>query len=437
MRIFLKNLPLVLLLAIFAGCRTPMPPGNATSGLRLGPFFETATADDGSSTLAIRPFYSTESSGGDATDARAETDILWPLGISSQRGDHSYWRALLLYGTDVDDDPTSPNDPYRFRAFPFVFFGRTLQGGDYAAVFPFGGTIRNFLFFNEVSFVLFPIYASGNTAGVEMKTFLWPFYLERHGKHVDQLRLWPFYGEYEHRGLHMTSRSHFVLWPFWTDYESYGTVAGGGFILFPFFGHSYYEREKRGVEESWSILPPLFTFGRGDDGYRKINAPWPFVRILDRDNRRERHFWPLYGSAQRTGSDRKYYLWPFFSETEITANAMTNRFLHIAMPLYFHREHVTADVNGSGKNRRSYSRLWPLFSYRDNGNDTTVRFPELSLWSGNEQVERNWAPLWSLYTYRKKNDGAYCNDLLWGLCSWGRNSEGGRIFSILWIPFAR
>ena len=308
-----------------------MPPGAAVQGRRLGPLFESARGAEGERLLALRPFYSLETAGGAATtdDARREDDILWPLGIRSERGDHHNWRALLFYGTGVDDDPSSPNDPWRFRLFPFIFAGRTQEGEDYGAFFPFYGHVRDFLVFHDTSFVLFPIYAEGRSPnGTRMRSVLWPFYLTRHGERIDQFRLWPFYGTSERRSRHLTRRNRFVLWPFWNDTSSDGEIEGGGFVLFPIYGHSRYDRRRRGAEESWSVIPPLFQYARGDDGYRKLFAPWPFVRQLDADGIRERHIWPLWGKSTRPGLSassgdapktelsREYLLWPFFSRTD-------------------------------------------------------------------------------------------------------------------------
>lgn len=435
-----------LLLFGAMGCRTPMPPGGATSGFRLGPFFESARDDAGNSMVAVRPFFSREASSlTNGVERRSENDILWPLGITSARDDHYYWRALFFFGTGVEDDPTSPEDPYRFRLYPFIFTGRSQDGGEYGAFFPFGGRIRDLIVLGDVKFFLFPIYASGRVQGAEMTTFLWPFYLTRHGKNVDQFRLWPFYGESERRGLRSTRRGRFIAWPFWSETESFGQVSGSGFILFPIFGHAKYERERRGTEESWTVLPPLFTYGRGDDGYRRLHAPWPFIRFVDADRVHERHYWPFYGSTLRTFDAARgkreasfkndYWLWPLFRRKQGVVDGITNSTVHAPVPFYFHRE--TSSTNTLHSTRKSYTRVWPLFSHRNGPQGTQVRFPELSLWSGSEQIERNWAPLWSLYTYREKPSGAYCNDLLWGFLSWGRNDSGGRIFSFLWIPFLR
>ncbi len=425
-----------------------MPPGNADSGFRLGPFFESAKADDGASMVAVRPFYSREVSGTNSPLFRSETDILWPLAISSERDDRSYWRALLFYGTSAPDasdedviNKTNTSGHNRFRLFPIFFSGTDAEGEDYMALFPFGGTIHNFMLFSEVRFVMFPVYAEGRTGKTDFKTVMWPFYLERHGENIDQLRLWPFYGESENRGRYVTKKNKFVLWPIWSDYEVTGdSVNGSGFLLFPLYGHTKFERKHRGTEESWTVLPPFFQYGYGDDGYRKIFAPWPFIRIFDRDDHSERHLWPLYGNIEKGDLKKDYFLWPFISRKVTTAKPVEYRSYHAPMPFYFRRvtEVTTTNELLKAKFDSSYTRLWPLFSHRTNAaSGMTVRFPELSLWSNSEQIERNWAPLWSLYLYRKRPSGAYVNDILWGFLSWGRNDEGDRTFSFLWIPFMR
>ncbi len=426
---------------VLSGCRSVMPPPGATESVRLGPFVEYASGEDGASLLAVRPFFSYAQTETNAPTFRSEYDLLWPLAVNSRRDDHRYWRALLFYGTDTDEDMTSPNDPYRFRLFPFLFAGRALDGDDYAAVFPLGGRIRNFMLFNDVSFFLFPLYANTQTAGVETETYLWPFYLTRKGDGLEQLRLWPFYGTRTKTDDHMTRKSRFLMWPIWSEDELSGQVSGSGYLLFPFYGYSCYERQRRGTIVNRTILPPFFQFGYGDDGYRKVYAPWPFYRAYDSDDDHERHYWPFYGKVDREDFERRYYAWPLFFSTELESDGYRNRTLHAPTLLYFHRESESMTVDEAGdevvSSRSSYSRLWPLFSYRDTPQGgVTVRFPELSLWSNSVQVERNWAPLWSLYTYRKRPSGAYCNELLWGLLSWGRNEDGGAIFSFLWIPFA-
>ena len=402
--------------------------------------------------FALRPFYSRETSPTNAPDLRSENDILWPLGVTSRRDDRHYWRALFFYGTGSDAAPD--NGAYRFRLFPIYFQGRTKEGRDYLAVFPLGGTLCDFLVFSEASFVLFPLYGTTETAGVKTRTVLWPFYLTRHGDRVDQLRVFPFYGQREQRTLYQTNETHFVAWPFWTDSSTSGaSVNGGGFVFFPLFGHSRYERRRRGAEETWYALPPFFAYGRGDDGYHRLLAPWPFIRQYDRDDHHERHVWPVYGVTTNDHYRRAYALWPFFSKTVSGPDPASRRTaVHAPLPFYFHAERPLRPAKGPGGrtpepsggdgegtassrpfDHASYTRVWPLFSHRSAEDGTFTRFPELSLWSQSQQVERNWAPLWSLYTHRHRPDGAHCNDLLWGFLSWGGDAEGRGFVQLLWF----
>lgn len=417
---------------LLCGCATPMPHPRATDAWRVGPVVERQRVGDEAGLLALRPIYSHETVSDKLGDFRSVTDVLWPLGTVSRRDERYYWRFLLFYGTGgAKSRKEDAEDAWRFRLFPFIFAGRTIDDEPYAALFPIGGTIRHFLVFDRISFALFPLCAWGETNDTKMRTVLWPLYLERHGPHIDQTSIWPLYGERTRRGARQTDESRFILWPFWSERSTKGdNVNGGGFILFPIFGHSRYERAHRGTEESWSVVPPLFTYGRGDDGYRRLNAPWPFIRQLDIDDVRERHVWPIYGCATNKVSRDEYALWPLFRRTETRAGLGRSTYIHAPIPFYFHREFVPATTNAAP---RSYTRVWPLYSHRETPSGTQTRIPELSLWSMSEPIERNWAPLWSLYSHRERADGAYCTDILWGLLSWGRNASERRFVRVLWL----
>lgn len=422
-------------LLLAAGCAAPMPPADATTAWRVGPLVDRQETDSGASLFALHPFYSHEESPTNMPDRLSETDILWPLGTISRRNERTSWRFLFFYGMDgAESRYDDGEDPYRFRIFPLFFSGRTIDDEPYAAIFPLGGTVHNLLFFSRFSFFLFPIYAEAETGDVEMKTFLWPFYLTRHGGGIDQLRVWPFYGERITEGKYQKTSNEFVLWPFWSETHTEGEfVNGDGFVLFPIYGHSKYARKKRGEEETWTVLPPFFAYGRGDDGYRMLNAPWPFFRQLDKDDRRERHYWPVYGSVTNQSASRTYALWPFIQQNTVNDGKYMRSFTHAPLPFYFHSDISPLNPAATNAHVRSYSRVWPLFSHRENEFGTTTRFPELTFWSQSRQVERNWAPLWTLFSHKTRNDGAYCTDILWGLFSWGRNAESKRFFRLFWL----
>lgn len=424
---FSRIVPALSILLV-SGCRTPIPPGEAQTGCRIGPFFERAYNGDGASLTAFRPFYSREEYPGSS-----QTDVFWPLSSFTGDADRHRWRAALAYGMGDDDDGTC-----RLRIFPLLFAGKTRDGGKYGALFPLGGTIRNFLVFDRVSFFLFPLYAEGETAGIKMRSWMWPVFLTRTGDGFSQFRLWPFYGKTERQTRRGKESDSFVLWPVWSKKELSGQIEGSGFVLFPIYGRSAFTRHGRGREESWSVLPPLFHYGRGDDGYLKLHAPWPFFRLEERNGYHALHLWPLWGRRARADLETEYFLWPFFRQTRSANAAQEERLTHAPMPFFFRKVVHRGGEEESGAPKRGYSRLWPLYSHRyDDEGERFIRFPELSLWSSNSHIERNWAPLWSFYTYRQTKKGGYCHDLLWGLFSCGRSDAGSRIFSLFWIPFAR
>jgi hypothetical protein len=76
-----------------------------------------------------------------------------------------------------------------------------------------------------------------------------------------------------------------------------------------------------------------------------------------------------------------------------------------------------------------YVKFWPLVSYHRE--DTVMRLRVLALWPGCDAgpVERNYAPLWSIYS-RRRSGGDVEDELLWGLCSYRRNTGGAMRFSL-------
>ena len=416
-------------LLLAAGCATPLPPPGAESAWRVGPLLEGTRLESGDSLLAVRPFYSRETAGDEPF--RRVTDVLWPLGTFRRRDDLLSWRFLPCYGTG--HEAPGANGAYRFRLFPIYFQGRTRAGEDYAALFPIYGEIQDFLGFGEARFVLFPLYGTSLKRETRTRSVLWPFYLTRHGPEIDQFRLWPLYGERRVGGSHAHTR-HLFLWPLWSDvHMDNETVRGHGFVLFPLFGRSRFERTGRGLEEGWTVLPPFFSAVRGADGYRSLHAPWPFIRQLDDQDKRARHWWPLYGSTTNSMRSDWYALWPVLSGSVARRPQETVRQFAIT-PLFF-RERRTVPSAAPGETPRvtdAYDRLWPLFSWQRNEHGSQLRIPELTLFRRSAPIERNFAPLWSLFVRRQRADGARVTDLLWGLAAWGRDGQQRRFVQLLW-----
>jgi hypothetical protein len=210
-------------------------------------------------------------------------------------------------------------------------------------------------------------------------------------------------------------------------------IRGDGFVLFPLYGRSHFDRPDRGPEEGWTLLPPFFSSVRGADGYRSLRAPWPFVRQLDDRGRRERHWWPLYGGTTNALRRDWYAVWPLVSGSVEARPRETVRQFAVS-PLFF-RERRTgrpAAPGGPPRVTDAYDRLWPLFSWQRNAHGSQLRIPELTLFRRSAPIERNWAPFWSLFVRRQRADGARVTDLLWGLAAWGRDERQRGFVQLLW-----
>lgn len=378
----------------------------------LGPLLETRSGADGSELLAVRPLFSRTA---DPTNHVWRKDWLWPVGTSRIMYRERSWRFLVAYGDDFDCG--DPDSRYRFVVFPLLFVGRDAQGEGYAALFPLGGTLHEYLGQDRMAFVLFPLYAKTNVRNLETHHILWPIVSWTDGDDVSKFRVFPFYGQ-SRRGTEYEAR--FVLWPFWTSLES--TEPGheqSAFMLFPVWGRKHSARE-----DTWLAVPPFFRWSRTDRGNSGC-CPWPFIR-WSAGEKRELTIWPLWGRKQVGAVRSSFLLWPVgWSYGVDRENEKMSSVRVVPLLSYEHRSvAVAATTNGAagaGGGERGdfttvgrYLQVWPLFSYRRE-NDA-ARFRALDLWPVRDTagIERNWAPLWTLYSCATNRAGTD-RQLLWGL----------------------
>jgi hypothetical protein len=415
------------------GCTTPQSPESARFDfgpiasrrvdalgevrLRgLGPLLEWSEGEDERRFAAVRPFYSRVE---DPATERWRSDVLWPVGYTKRFKDEVSGRFLTALWTRFDvEDPASR---YRFWILPFYFQGRDAEGDGYVGVFPLGGRIHEFLGRDRITFWLFPLYLKMELNEMESHSLFWPIYSETRGDGLYRFRVFPFYGQNRLEGRF---NKKFVLWPFWTSAEYfYPGSSGKGFVLFPLYGQL-----KLDDQRSWMVLPPFFRVARGG----RVNMallPWPFIqrRTGEID---QVTVWPLYGQKRMRGVESRFFAWPLIWQERIDqADARVVR--RYALPVYYaerKREQVTTtalDPNTPvprGELTANYQKLWPLLSYRREGD--TARFRMLDLWPLKQTggIERNYAPLWSLLQYTRHGE-ATDTELLWGLYRRERRGE--------------
>ncbi len=381
----------------------------------LGPFFERATHDDGQTLTAVRPLYSRYD---DPEMERRRSEYLWPVGYTKQFRDEHSGRVLLAFWTrfDVED----PDSRYRFWLFPLYFQGRDKHGEEYAALFPLGGRIHEFLGRDEIEFILFPLYLRTELNEVPSHSFLWPIISHTQGRGIYRFRVFPFYGQNRHRDRY---NKKFVMWPFWTSAEYYYEgSSGSGYILFPVYGRLTLEDQR-----SWMVLPPFFRVSRGER-VNMVLAPWPIFQRRTGEIR-QTYIWPLWGTKTMRGTHSRFFLWPFLQEERIDRGDTVARRFYL-LPFYYsdtHRERAPAAPDPQepvprGTMVSNYQKIWPLLSYIRDGDE--VRFRMLALWplKYTPSIERNYAPFWSLIQHARYEE-ASDTEILWGLYRRQRRGE--------------
>ena len=375
----------------------------------LGPLFEQTRSDDGKQLTAVRPLYSRYTN---PEMEHARSDYLWPLGYSRRFRDDHTGRVLLSYWTRFD--LTDPESRYRFWLFPIYFQGRDKHGQSYAAVFPIGGRIHEFLGWDEISFILFPLYGRTELNTIVTHNYLWPVVSQTDGKGIYRFRVFPFYGQNRHRDRYSKK---FVLWPFWTSAEYYHPgSSGSGYILFPLWGHLDLDDQ-----QSYTVLPPFFQVSRGDR-VNKVVAPWPIFQRRTGEVR-ETRVWPLWGQKRMRGVQSRFFLWPIFTQERVDrGESVAHRFY--AVPFYYsdvERMRDSApppldldDPVPRGEIGSNYQKIWPLFSYIREDQEVRFRMLDLSPLKHATPIERNYAPFWTLFQnirYEENSD----TEALWGL----------------------
>jgi hypothetical protein len=384
-----------------------------------GPVFERKRVRGGGELHAVRPLYSRLT---EEQRDRVLHEFLWPVGMLKLSRGESTWRFLTAYGQDFD----VADDKSRWRAWllPLAYAGRSAEGERYAAVFPLGGRICEFLGYDRIEFFLFPLWSRTAVNDIRAGSVLWPLVTWGEGEGVRRFRFFPFYGYSAREGRW---HKRFVLWPLWTSARyDYPGGRGSGFVLFPLCGYAATENGGR----TWMALPPFFRYSHGA-GQTVLNCPWPFIRLASGE--RERcYLWPLWGRKQ-IGPVRSWFcLWPVFSgETVERPETTVRRF--VALPFVRHEVQRAAaeDPASPGKEdggeavRARRLKLWPLFRYRRTGEDRECR--ALALWPFGDVggVDRNISPFWTLYR-DECAAGARETELLWGLYRYRRQADGNR-----------
>ncbi len=330
------------------------------------------------------------------TPGKTSDYLLYPLGMSHREQNHLYWSNLFcLFNYDIFYGRQQVYRQGNF--FPFYFFrsgfGKT---NDYAAIWPLGGTVKNFLGKEEAHWFLWPLWIKTYNSETVNYWYPWPLINYRCGK-SHGFGFYPLGGHFFQKGVY---DERYFLWPLGYRYINFERQElKKGFlpfyayertpnvrdlsIIWPIWGH---RKENQPVYEERRLLWPLWVQGRGEMRY--VNRWAPFY---------------THSENKRRCLKKTWYLWPFIKEQNWKEGDMD---IHQEQFLYFifwHQEQKNCkNLNFLAKK----THFWPIYSYWEDGQghrQMQMLSPFDVFFPNNTMVRDIYSPLFALYRYDENN----------------------------------
>lgn len=337
-----------------------------------------------------------------------EMDLLYPIGRFLYTEDHATERLFPIWWWKKRESESGATE-VDWAVVPFFFGGGGPPENTYFAFFPIGGTIKDFLTYDEINFVLFPIFGSTYRSQGNQSSYAILFPITGWGHGDNGWRWWRFWPLYGHSWYPGHYDRKFFLWPFWHSETNFLNTANPSeeWMLFPFYGQI-----ERGAYHGRTVLYPFFGWEWNEEtGYSNVDVPWPIVRIMKNASGRpyeRQRVMPFYTHYRGEEIDSTTYLWPIVWERYETTPAF-DREKFIIAPFYYryrsqrHQEGRTVDEGNWSPG--GTDTLWPLFR-RYEETDGHEQFDVLwpVPWPRVAGFRENWWPFFSLFS--RETDGA-------------------------------
>jgi hypothetical protein len=394
-----------------------------TQGLRteaLGPLFYTEKDEDQTS-WGIPPLcwgmHDTN------TDVQ-RFGCAYPVFTFNRYGTEYRWQFMQILNWSGGNNQQN-QEAKGFTIFPFYFHQRSADSNkNYTAFFPFYGTVKNRMFSDEISVVMFPIYCRSRKAGVTTESYMVPFGAKKHGEALEGWKVLPFAG---HTHKDPTTRT-----------DAFGDtepVPGFDrrFIMAPFYFHSVSGIGSTNVVEEKALLPIYYTVrspmrdsttvawpfvthveDRGRK-YKEWQTPWPIIVFARGEGKHTSRVWPFYSNAEITNQQSRFYMWPLYTMHHFEGETVDRTRTRIAYFFY-------SDINEKNKETgkfRDRKDMWPFFTYKrdlDGNSRLQLIAPLEPILPFSESIEREYSPVWSFWRGEKNpTTGAASYSFFWNL----------------------
>lgn len=399
-------------------------PGSQTTRQRsLGPLIEGRKDGEGREANLVRPFYRYTY---DPVADEIEHLALYPIGKyrESYRPEggaddnvrkSQVWALPFFFYNYFSPRVTEWEYDYGVL-FPFIYGGNSTKDGESLSILPFGGTLKGVLGFDEINYLMAPLYMEFRRGEQYTWHVLFPFFKYGDGPGYSAFAINPFYNHSYREGKF---DRYSVMWPFinWGTNDMDTAHPQHYWSVMPFIGHSYSD-----VTDNWTFLWPFFSYATAESTDALIiDAPWPFFRWAEGDHYEEFRLWPLVSHA-RVGDDyATNVLWPIFWHFEENDEQYVEHRTWI-FPFYWERDReYTPEPDGVIRDEYSMN-VWPLMSYRKNFADEW-RFSLLNVVPGlGEEIDDIYGELFRILIIEGGHD--YTSfELLWGLVDYDTSPD--------------
>ena len=325
--------------------------------------------------------------------------------------------------------PQSDFDPRGdFEIWPFWF---SRQTGDpamsYRAFFPFGGTIKNKLGFERLSWVLFPLYVENEKRGAVTTSTPWPIIRVTRGT-AHGWGIWPLFNYVDRPGV--SSSAHY-LWPLGynvtrlpTPDDPPGTPARRDIGALPFWARSTgpgYINENFG----WPFFG--YTDRTQPQRYHENRFFWPFLVQGRGDVHYVNRWAPFYTHSVIKGYDKQWFAWPLVRRAVWSKDTLVRTRTQVLYFFYWSEtQHRAAQPNGPAA---SLTHVWPLFSSWNDGAGNR-QFQMLSpldvFFPDNEKIRHAWTPFFAIVRHARQASGTIRTTALWNAVTWEENRAEDR-----------
>jgi hypothetical protein len=375
----------------------------------LGPLFSYETGPQRTE-VALRPLFALTREPG---RSRSQFTVLYPLFVTRRdpRSTDQGFFGLINYRTYSAPRPDEWDR--RFTIFPILFYRASHTRGTWLSVLPFYANVENFLGYEHIRMIAFPLYLRLQSKLVERTWLPFPFVSWTGGTLGRGYRLWPFYGWEQDGDL---ERFTYVLWPLYISHDLHFTrpEREQRRILFPFYaGVDSATRRSRGygtVFLTHTVDQQAHTETWG--------FPWPFwvsQRNLRTGERTTLRFAPFYGYARFGDRRSRFWMWPVYRWSTQEVGAYRHTRSDVLFVLFRNIEEVQLERH----HHRRLQTLFPLYRAATDDGASEVSAPALldALVPRNATVQQVYAPWWRLYHWQQDGERPPRWSLLWDLVS--------------------